>query len=216
MYFASHEFQNGASFDNGLFADVNEPGHSDATVVQEQVLKLGVQNNGSVFEKLENADCIAAYARTPLLDRRTLILVSSTMPHDNLWINEQSTKENCTTSGGLPIDVHSSAGHVSLISCLDNSSLYTVTSYRSSISSLDNWYYWICSQGPSDQVASTDHTPSLCGEGLWKNVTASNWTLDGFKIDYCLSERPNDGCKLNIARGLLIIVICFNAIVCQP
>lgn len=255
IYFASQDFQNGEPFDSNLLTDIystdshpmrNSTIHySDGTAfsyvaepvyftrpsaVQEQAQRYGHQENGSLFERLDNADCIEAYAKTPLFDRRTLILVSSTTPRNNHQLDFQRIVNsshdtlyvwgNCRTSHGLPI-----LGPPNLYSCLDNSSLYTVKSYHSGLIPAQvpirsNWFAWICSQ-PSEyheEVGEQDNDlPPLCGEGHWQAVksNASRWTVDGFEVDYCISERLEDGCKLNMAGRLLIVVIVMNTIVCR-
>lgn len=272
LYLASHDFQNGAWFDNSLFTDTDTDTEylrkstirfpngtsfdytwpstyrTRPSSVQQQVQKVELEREDSVFERLENADCIEAYAKTPLLDRRTLVLVSSTMPRENDLLGNQpivdgsstrygiftyhgsstyydsstysgsSTKPaygNCSTSSGLPIL------HEGIYSCLANSSLYKVTGYGSglvpkTLPQRSNWFSWICSQEDEYEETTVNNTiPSLCGEGYWQKMkeNASTWTVGGFAIDYCISERLEHGCKLNMATSLLIVVIVFNAIV---
>lgn len=208
IYFASHGFENGESFaEDTPEINVYPSKFTSPSIVQAQAQKLGSQEHGSVFERLENADCIQAYAKSPLSDRRTLVLVSS-LPHDNLqnipgiWSGD-------------------------LFNRLENSSLYNIIHYHSTLFPerlplRSNKFSWICSQHSQYNISAWKHEHQslhpLCGDGYWQAMksNASLWTVYGFKIDYCLSERLEDGCKLNMAGDLLIIVIVFNAMVYRP
>ncbi|KAF2145296.1 uncharacterized protein K452DRAFT_266093 [Aplosporella prunicola CBS 121167] len=51
-------------------------------------------------------------------------------------------------------------------------------------------------------------------DGAWKKVrsNATDWTVWGFKVEYCLSEKTKDECTLHVATSLLVVVIVFNAV----
>ncbi|GME28584.1 uncharacterized protein LTHEOB_759 [Neofusicoccum parvum] len=89
-----------------------------------------------------------------------------------------------------------------------------------------NWYSWMCSQygyyfdwldgTDGKHVTPPDFVKAMpkedyCSEGYWKKVQANEtWSVYGFDIDYCLSEKLSDQCSLNVTVSLLMVVIAFN------
>lgn len=131
----------------------------------------------------------------------------------------ETPKATVSTSNGFPIHDDRQI----LFICLANSSIYSFTTYRGRLlpdspTSRNNWFNWICSQEDEYPEDTTDPIPPLCSDGYWETIksNASQWTVNGFKIDYCISERLEHECKLKMAGRLLIAIIVFNAIVCCP
>ncbi|KAB2574037.1 hypothetical protein DBV05_g7344, partial [Lasiodiplodia theobromae] len=77
---------------------------------------------------------------------------------------------------------------------------------------VSNWFFWICSQKYNYDTSKED-VPSLCSDGAWKNANKdSSWTVYGFEVDHCLSEKVDTQCSLNVGLNLLIAVIVFNVV----
>ncbi|OJD38672.1 uncharacterized protein BKCO1_400095 [Diplodia corticola] len=242
VYFATEDFQRDGWFDTHAFLSddrsiaVATTNGTQGNVsglypymppyhIQSRIKDLGVSENGSFFERLENADCIQEYAKTPLHDRRNLVLVTSTLPRENQqmdmvvedsYMPDSNLSSKCESNSSLPIVSIDDR----LVSCADNSTLLSIspyTSYTVASSSdgysVTNWFNWMCSQNSSYTWDESRHI-SLCKDGYWQQVrsNASEWTVWGFKIDYCISEKMENGCALNVAKNLLIVVIVFNAV----
>ena len=64
-------------------------------------------------------------------------------------------------------------------------------------------YGWIC--------GGVDFANPCTGQKLAAvRSNSSTWTTRGFQVDYCLSQKPQSHCKLQLNEYLLIIVIAFN------
>ncbi|KAF9640150.1 hypothetical protein BFW01_g11956 [Lasiodiplodia theobromae] len=247
VYFATEDFQKGASFDSNTFPPYSDftystnfiVGLEDGTTevrnasylhiderhdpysIQSKMENLGVWNNGSLFERRNNSDCIQDYAKTPLSDRRNVILVTSTLPSDNQEMGVTAERAGMASSCEKNSSSFAiiSSGDNRLVSCDANSSLLSVYPYTSNIIPagapvLDNWYNWICSQNVEYDNYGSDRPSSLCGDGYWQDIrsSASDWKVWGFKIEYCLSEKMENGCSLNVAKSLMVVVILANAV----
>ncbi|KAK0618775.1 hypothetical protein DIS24_g11536 [Lasiodiplodia hormozganensis] len=247
VYFATEDFQKGASFDSNTFPPYSDftdstnfiVGLEDGTTevrtasylniderhdpysIQSKMENLGVWNNGSLFERRNNSDCIQDYAKTPLSDRRNVILVTSTLPSDNQEMGVTAERAGMASSceKNSPSFAIVSSGDNRLVSCDANSSLLSVYPYTSNIIPagapvLDNWYNWICSQDVEYDNYGSDRPASLCGDGYWQDMrsSASDWKVWGFKIEYCISEKMENGCSLNVAKSLMIVVILANTV----
>ena len=76
-----------------------------------------------------------------------------------------------------------------------------------------DWNYtfiWVL--GPQVQGAPDDQ-PWFCGDEPCntKNTTkAGTWQLNGFKVDYCLSQKVEEHCKLQFSGAILVVVIVCN------
>lgn len=77
-------------------------------------------------------------------------------------------------------------------------------------------YYWICLD--EEIYNGFVHTGNLCGNVACAPLipeiksNASNWRINGSRISYCLSQQPEQHCKLQYNVGFAIIVIAFNAV----
>ncbi|KAJ5210104.1 hypothetical protein N7491_009916 [Penicillium cf. griseofulvum] len=70
-------------------------------------------------------------------------------------------------------------------------------------------YDWLC---PDD--TQPDGTRPDCNVNILPNIstqiTNHNWTVRGFKIDYCLAEKQEEHCKLQYSLPITMTVIMFN------
>ncbi|KAJ5415398.1 hypothetical protein N7465_004093 [Penicillium sp. CMV-2018d] len=68
---------------------------------------------------------------------------------------------------------------------------------------------WLC-----PKVRQPDGTLPDCNVNSIPNISAQitnhNWTVGGFKIDYCLAEKQQEHCKLQYSLPITMIVITFN------
>lgn len=188
-------------------------------MIQSRVNDLNAPLNGSYFERLNNSACIEAYAKTILPDRRALILVASDSARNNEYFTDpfRSTPVTCTNSTDVIIETE----QVSFVTCDESSSIYALDSHESFVMpssrpTISVWFSWICSQF-SVYNENIDEVPnSLCSDGYWQTIrsNASQWTVFGYDIEYCISEVVQDQCRLNVATNLLAVVVVFNAVVC--
>jgi hypothetical protein len=52
---------------------------------------------------------------------------------------------------------------------------------------------------------------SLCGEGYWQTIAQRDtWSVYGFTVDYCLSEKTEEQCSLDLVLHLLLAMVVFN------
>lgn len=65
-------------------------------------------------------------------------------------------------------------------------------------------YFWICEDVTKDWMMGTCDVPTA-------RQNATNWTLNGAKIDYCLAEITPSHCKLQFSLQILVTVILMNA-----
>jgi hypothetical protein len=195
----------------------------------------------SQFERLEKYECIEAYAKQILSDRRNLVLVTSVSPHNNSRLHERIPFSAInSTDVALPawgcdsiMGNYNSSWEFDSISCISNTSLYAILGYDMGILPASapihtNWYYWICSQFSSYQDMMPDENArqapdflrhpqsrkALCSDGGYKqaNTQREPWSVFGFEVDYCISEKPDEKCSLDVAISLLLTVIAFDLI----
>ncbi|KAL0255108.1 hypothetical protein SLS55_009637 [Diplodia seriata] len=213
------------------------PSGTDPHAVQSNI-----SSNKGYFERLEKDDCIRNYSRVVLPDRRNVILVTKTKPADNPALHEIVAYNSTALPQPDGISCNgSTTGHILTselgpVTCATNSSLYGIAHYAQPVVGLRspyyrNWYYWICSQqgyyydedrlvdeydGNAMNVTMPDFMKppnELCSDGLWEDyVNSSTWSVYGFEVDYCLSEKLPGQCSLNVTVSLLLVVIVFNLI----
>lgn len=75
-------------------------------------------------------------------------------------------------------------------------------------------YHWICLDSENDYPDSfLCGAPAACPNlipGI--KADASTWSVMGDQVQYCLSEQPEQHCKLQFNLGFALIIIVFNAI----
>lgn len=167
----------------------------------------------NAFETLGIEDCIRAYAKNILPERRNLILVAADASKDDVDPSDWHTaKASCASTSAQSVRTE----HLGPVSC-GNSSLYAVMGYDMGLMpaitpGVSNWFFWICSQKYNYDTSKED-VPSLCSDGAWKDANKdSPWAVYGFEVDHCLSEKVDAQCSLNVGLNLLIAVIVFNVI----
>ncbi|KAL1638769.1 hypothetical protein SLS58_008583 [Diplodia intermedia] len=117
-----------------------------------------------------------------------------------------------------------SLGFVSCAGAANSSSLYAVRPWERPLA--DNWYadyfQWICYRGGADRTQAIvwedfddEGWASNCTTAAaWKarlgSTTDAPWTVAGFDVEYCLSERVPEECRLNVALPLLLAVVACN------
>jgi hypothetical protein len=217
------------------------PNFVDPAIIQTTLLRNTSESDATRFDVLSPTECIKAYSKQILSDHRNVVLVTTTMPRDNqeiikpLEIESMNTSIrsfpswDCSTMAGY----YTSSADFNSITCISNSSLYAMFSYNMLPLApvvkpmYPNWFNWVCSQlrfyydyipdqGRRIEVPQILQPPprgSLCSDGFWKEIVKEeSWSVYGFKIAYCLSERPRIQCSLQVSGQLWLVVIVFNAI----
>ncbi|KAB8224802.1 hypothetical protein BDV33DRAFT_187817 [Aspergillus novoparasiticus] len=73
-------------------------------------------------------------------------------------------------------------------------------------------YNWICEDLEHHQY-EWQLTPCITSlPQVQARVAENNWTVGGYKPDYCLVEEPTPHCKLQYSLYLVVIVIAFNLV----
>ncbi|KAF2651829.1 hypothetical protein K491DRAFT_579053, partial [Lophiostoma macrostomum CBS 122681] len=151
----------GSWFDGDLFHNPNLT--SEQPDVPNFVDPLRIQtalvHHMSQFERLEKNECIEAYAKQILSDRRNLVLVTSFSSYQDMMPDENAR------------------------------------------------------QAP-DFLRHPQSRKALCSDGGYKqaNTQREPWSVFGFEVDYCISEKPDEKCSIDVAISLLLTVIAFDLI----
>ncbi|KAF2259684.1 hypothetical protein CC78DRAFT_524418 [Lojkania enalia] len=133
------------------------------------------------FENLTNGECISAYAKINLHDRDNLILIT---PYEDygLYVNP----------------VQGQTGP------------WQDTNFGSGIPS------WMCASSPDDfgNAQAFFYLLDFCPEGIdaetFIESNATNWTLGGYPIAYCLSHKVPEQCQMQGSLLFLTVVILCN------
>lgn len=73
-------------------------------------------------------------------------------------------------------------------------------------------YNWICEDLEHHEYA-WQYTPCITSlPEVQARVAENNWTVGGYKPEYCLVEEPTPHCKLQYSLYLVVIVIAFNIV----
>ncbi|OJD38566.1 uncharacterized protein BKCO1_4000234 [Diplodia corticola] len=199
------------------------------------VRKLAAKGLSDQFERLDKDECMKHYANAILTGRRNLILVASNSPLDNLTFTggieyDLLTAGNYTSMSVSWSDVLHSPDvacgppdssqailtqSLRFVSCRSNSSLYAVIPWERPLA--DNrevdYFQWICYQGGSDPSHWITGSSDCAAKAAWKDYLGERtWTVAGFEINHCLSERMPGECSLNVALPLLLSVMCSNVV----
>lgn len=92
--------------------------------------------------------------------------------------------------------------------CAGKSSLYrafSVTVAPVAVSGDEDWFPWVCDGVRYDAAGDN------CGNH-YREVNASDWRVEGWRVAYCLSEELEDQCSVHVAVDLLLVVVAFNAV----
>lgn len=92
-----------------------------------------------------------------------------------------------------------------------NDTVLSVTTHSpADIVRLKDTLGWICEDLPG-YVDQHDYPPKFCDFNAALK-SASTWKTANQTIDYCLSERVSEQCKLQVSRTIMIVVICCNVV----
>ncbi|KIW21469.1 hypothetical protein PV08_02049 [Exophiala spinifera] len=139
-----------------------------------------VQSRAKSFERLNNADCIHAYARDFVEDRRNVIVVVKDPPAN------QGSLFNITQND-FPEVITPKYNAFSWICDDPNVANETNT----------------CCENKYGFVPCNKITPKLLDR-------ANQWSTGGFEVDHCLSETVESRCHLHFSLDLMIVVLAFN------
>ncbi|ORY11736.1 hypothetical protein BCR34DRAFT_483765 [Clohesyomyces aquaticus] len=152
---------------------------------------LHAKARNGTLDRLEPSACINAYAQMIQNSRSNVLLVASN--------DEFPPSSNHTYFSGTD-------------------AYYYTTFTAEDAQSVDyaaDAYYWMC----RDTYLYTDPCPN-CYSGKSRNPCASvidyvrkeprNWTVGGYPVEYCLSDKAPPVCKLQFSLGIAILVIVLN------
>ncbi|KAK1046580.1 hypothetical protein LTR74_017921 [Friedmanniomyces endolithicus] len=143
--------------------------------VQQNVSANAAYMNGSLYERLDNSNCMRAYGTSYVSGRSNVFAV---------------------TSARTPI-ANQTVFDVDVVNVPKG---YYNTS-------LEPTYNWICEDDP------TSHKDCNIAK---QQRNAEDWSVNHYKIDYCLSELSSGPgqCKLQFSTGILAVVIVMNICKC--
>ncbi|KAL0261300.1 hypothetical protein SLS55_004997 [Diplodia seriata] len=200
--------------------------------------RLATQGAAGPFERLTRDECIRAYANTMLTARRNLILVTADAPGTanttfmggleyigpNGYMFSPPELAPLVSCDGAQASQAVLTPSLGFVSCDSSSSLYAVRPWERPLA--DNWYadyfQWICYQGGGDRTQAivwedfdegwaSDCTTAAAWKGQLEGAADGKpWTVAGFDVEYCLSERVPEECRLNVALPLLLAVVACN------
>ncbi|KAH8834595.1 hypothetical protein DL96DRAFT_1522330 [Flagelloscypha sp. PMI_526] len=158
-----------------------------------------IQANVSQYQRLENRDCIIAYTQRILPDRSSVILVTSDTPRDDSFASRfnnscQNPRADLIQPGPAVIETYFPWTY-----CHQNTSLFSYVHWVAPMSNYDVPFDWICGYVLDCNQRSRELRNS-----------ASTWAVNGFNVDYCLSQKQESQCSFNAAISLLVVVIVFN------
>ncbi|KAJ4983765.1 hypothetical protein SVAN01_10743 [Stagonosporopsis vannaccii] len=195
LYFANKDWLGGAWYDSfslpasGTSRNVFDPVYNKTVswtpVYSSDPASLlnSYRQDASSFQSLNPQACIDAYANTYVSDRRHVVLLSP-------WVN---------SSRDFP------SAYVDEIQRVqENSSLHWVT-FSSNEQLLYNKldrYGWLCN--------NWDRGTPACTNDAAKEYAAQNWTIFGWPVSGCVSQKLPDSCSVNFHLGIAIVVILAN------
>ncbi|KAF2462920.1 uncharacterized protein BDR25DRAFT_308058 [Lindgomyces ingoldianus] len=170
---------------NGTFTTYMVP--SNETVIYRsdpaKIQSSIMHDDGSQFERMDLTACIDAYANSYMTDRSNVVLISEHLYNDTRVPN--STYSYNVTS---------------------NSSLYWVTYSHDTAQPLYNYrdpYGWICDHWAGESTGCNKaQAISKAAEG--------NWTVNGYKVSGCMSQKVEEVCSVNFTLAIGIVVILAN------
>ncbi|KAJ9604505.1 hypothetical protein H2200_011341 [Cladophialophora chaetospira] len=173
VLYTSQSFIQGATYDKTKFPDT---GACNVTEVQ-----AGARAGN--YTVLNNEDCIHAYARDFVEDRRNVIVVVKNPPS-----NEGSVFN--ITQNEFPEKITSQYNPYAWI--CENPDVVNQTGTQSAV---NKWGFIPCSK----------ITPKLVD-------VADQWKTGGFEVDHCLSEPVESQCHLHFNLILMSVVLGFNVL----
>ncbi|KAF3046889.1 hypothetical protein E8E12_005587 [Didymella heteroderae] len=196
LYFASRDWLNGSWYDSwnlpapGTVRSYHSPTTNERfnwTPIYEtdpaELLK-DYQTFPANYEHLDIDGCIDAYANTYLSDRRNVVLLSPSVP----------------TIYALP------SAYVEEIERVEkDSSLHWVifsSDQQELYNKLDR-YGWMCDNWDRG-------VPACTKERAREYAAHNNWTIFGWPVSGCVSQKLADKCSVNFHLGIAIVVVLAN------
>ncbi|KIX08225.1 uncharacterized protein Z518_02881 [Rhinocladiella mackenziei CBS 650.93] len=168
VLYASQSFLQGASYDTVKFPDTEACNITD------------IRSRLNEFIILNNEDCIHAYAKDFVEDRRNVIVVVQNPP-----ASEGSLFK--TTENEFPAEITNAYNPFAWI--CDNPNVVNQTD--------------ACCENEYGFVPCSKITPKLVD-------MADQWSTGGFEVDHCLSEPVESECHLHFSLVLMGVVLGFN------
>jgi hypothetical protein len=138
--------------------------------------------------RFEPKDCINEYSKMIQSFRRNVLLVGS----DADFPPSDAERTSVTTKR-----------------LFNDTRIYDFSIYRSSsaksTSNPDDAYSWIC-----QETNTTDLIYGWCASHLDEVKNRPQWAVNGFNVDYCLSEAAPPLCRLHILLPIGWLVTCLN------
>ncbi|EXJ94235.1 hypothetical protein A1O1_02628 [Capronia coronata CBS 617.96] len=170
VLYASESFVDGNSYDTTRFADTGACNVSD------------IQSRAKNFLALSNQDCIHAYAKDFVEDRRNVIVVVKNPPAGQGSLFRVAANE-------FPPVITTKYDPFSWI--CDNAAVVNQTG--------------ACCENEFGVVPCSKITPKLLD-------MAGQWSTGGFEVDHCLSEPVESQCHLHFSLILMSVVLGFNVL----
>lgn len=171
VLYAADDFIQGAAYNQDQFPDTEECNVTD--------IQARAQND---FVILNNEDCIHAYSKDFVEDRRNVIVVVKDPPADQGSLFKIAANE-------FPARITSEYNPFSWI--CDNPNVVNETG--------------ACCENQWGFVPCSKITPKLVD-------IADQWETGGFEVDHCLSEPVESQCHLHFSIILMSVVLVFNII----
>ncbi|KIW04859.1 uncharacterized protein PV09_04041 [Verruconis gallopava] len=174
------DFLAGAPFDAG---------YTEYSTAREGGRRLfgEIQANSSTYQRLEPMECIKAYNKKAILDRKTVLVVTSL-----------KTRPLLSTSYGPDSPARLDDGSTNPV--------FAVEDFVGNEVGTGTWN-WMCDNlydYSSDE--GCDLTDVLSGNKEWSPF------MPGVKVEYCLSEYLGEQCALDFSFGLMMVVCVCNLI----
>ena len=186
VIFATPNFTTGADFStaNGRNTVYFQPPSfkENLTSVQSSVMQ-------QEWERLENADCIRAYANDLITDRRHVVVVSSNASiHDTGSVIGSQNQE------------------------------YILPERWYVLQEGYDPYTWICSDRdlrvlqPTPHKIDNSYAPQCYKYAQRLTKIPDQWSPSEFRADYCLSEQVQGSCAANVNNAIIWIIVVCNII----
>lgn len=185
LYFASKGWLDGAWYDSQHLPAGNRWTSYDS---DPGALLSAYERDRSQFESLDPDGCIDAYASTYLSDRRNVVLIS----------------DHFVNSSHFNADYRDTMANVSR-----NSSLHAISTSSDQYELYNKYdrYGWLCNYNGRTEWDENGG----CNAGKAKQGAADgNWTIYGWTVSSCVSEKVEEKCSVNFSLGIAIAVILAN------
>jgi len=157
---------------------VRNSSSDDYTFAQNIRLKAA----SNQLERLENNDCINAYAIDFQTRQGDLILVTNDTSPPSPYYYDNLNPRNIVINGSGTIVNDTDGNKESVL----------------------NPYGWVCGQSEF-----YNNTEPLCS-ALLGRINRTNWAPFGKPVSYCLADTIEQRCELQLSLELIVVVIVFN------